>query len=79
MAKTCRFPNMDEKMHKIDFQTLKRTLAQPIPIEWGPDARYIYEERLGIAADLGMDVGIGSKAEMIAYMEAKNEAMRVKV
>lgn len=38
------------------------------------DAAFVYDERLGIAADLGMDTAIGSEAELIARREARRVA-----
>jgi hypothetical protein len=44
-----------------------------------PDCLYIFQERLGIAADNGMDTSEGSPAWVIAMDEAMREWNRLKV
>ncbi|MCC6426646.1 MAG: hypothetical protein IT435_07470 [Phycisphaerales bacterium] len=41
---------------------------------WPEDALFTYWERLGIGADLGMDLSIGSEAERVARREARRVA-----
>lgn len=43
-----------------------------------PDCAYIFQERLGIAADNGMDTSEGSPAWVIAMDEAMREWNRLK-
>ena len=43
-----------------------------------PDCLYIFQERLGIAADNGMDTSEGSPAWVIAMNEAMREWNRLK-
>lgn len=43
-----------------------------------PDCLYIFQERLGIAADNGMDTSEGSPAWVIAMDEAMREWNRLK-
>lgn len=42
-----------------------------------PDCLYIFQERLGIAADNGMDTSEGSPAWMIAMDEAMREWLKL--
>ena len=55
---------------------LKAALAAPPPTDpemasWSDDARYVYDERIGVAIDQGMDVSPGSEAEQTARREAR--------
>lgn len=56
-------------MH-IDPAQLSALLAS------SPDAEYVFNERLGIAADNGMSVEEGSPAWMIAAEEAMREVRK---
>lgn len=53
------------------------TLPPAVSAELDADARYVFEERLGVAMDLGMDTGPGSEAEQVALREARRAAAGV--
>ena len=49
-------------------------IIDPEVAGWNQDARYVYEERLGVAADLGMDTSTGGEADLIARRDARRAA-----